>query len=102
VLRLLIVPFMNAACEGLSKKPMPYHLAAFLIGAQPDSYFQYGWEWTLRDGPLVDYPELRRPLGMPVGDFTRSAPDGWFFNRVFEHASLWLDLNASEGEIGWK
>jgi hypothetical protein len=39
---------------------------------------------------------------MPVGDFTRSAPDGWIFKRDFEHASFWLDLNASKGEIEWK
>lgn len=92
----------KAANEGLSKKQMPYYLAAFLIGAQPNCYFQYGWGWTLQDGPLIDYPELRKPLGKPLGDFTRSAPDGWIFKREFEHASVLLDLNAREGKIEWK
>lgn len=93
---------VNAAYEELSKKRLPFYLAAFLIGAQPNCYFQYGWGWTLQDGSLVDYPELRKPLGRPLGDFTRSAPDGWTFKREFEHASVWLDLNAREGKIDWK
>ena len=93
---------MSAAYEELSKKRLPFYLAAFLIGAQPNCYFQYGWGWTLQDGTLVEYPELRKPLGKPLGDFTRSTPDGWIFNREFEHASVWLDLNAREGRIEWK
>ena len=34
---------MNAAYEELSKKRLPFYLAAFLIGAQPNCDFQYGW-----------------------------------------------------------
>lgn len=34
---------VNAAYEELSKKRLPFYLAAFLIGVQPNCYFQDGW-----------------------------------------------------------
>ena len=88
--------------EELSKRKIDFYLAAFLIGAQPDSYFQYGWGWRLDTGPLVQYPEFKKPLGEPKGDHTRPDPAGWVFKREFEHASVWLDLDARKGKIDWK
>lgn len=89
---------VNAAYEAMAKKELSFYLAAFLIGAQPYSYLQYGWGWVLHSGPLVEYPEFKKKLGMPLADYTRATPDGWIFQREFEHASVWVDLNEREGE----
>lgn len=92
----------DAAYEALSKERLPFYLAAFLVGAQPYSYFQYGWGWTLQSGPLSGYPEFDKPLGKPTGEYTRPDPAGWIFRREFEHASVWLDLNSRVGKIEWR
>jgi hypothetical protein len=92
----------DAEYETLSKKRLPFHLAVFLIGAQPGSYFQYGWGWKLQTGPLAGYPEFSKPLGKPLGEYSRESPDSWVFRRDFEHASVWLDLDGREGKIDWK
>lgn len=86
----------------LSKERIEYHLACFLIGAQPYSYFQYGWGWDLEDGSLYDYPELRKPLGAPKGAYERSNPHDWEFTREFERASIWVDTEKGEAKITWK
>ena len=92
----------DAEYEALSKKRMSFYLAAFLIGAQPHSYFQYGWGWGLQTGPLAGYPEWKRRLGKPLGEYTRPNPKGWVFQREYEHASVQVDLEAREGKIEWK
>jgi len=92
----------DAAYEALARERIFFYLAAFLIGAQPYSYFQYGWGWRLQAGPLVDHPEFKRRLGQPLGEYTRPNPDGWVFQREFEHASVSLDLGAREGRIEWR
>lgn len=88
--------------EKLSKERLEFYLACYLIGAQPYSYFQYGWGWRLNSGPLVDYPELLRPLGAPKAPYSRLSADGWEFTREFEHASVWVDTDKREGKISWK
>ena len=93
---------VDAAYLALSKKRMGFYLSAFLMGAQPNCYFQYGWGWKLQTGPLAGHPEFKKPLGKPRGDFTRPDPGGWIFKREFQHASVWLDLEAREGKVEWK
>ena len=88
--------------EELSKERLEYYLACFLIGAQPYSYFQYGWGWTLSSGSLVDYPELSKPLGAPQGAYHRTSSNGWVFSREFEHASVWVDTEKQKGKITWR
>ncbi|MEX0321877.1 MAG: putative glycoside hydrolase [Puniceicoccaceae bacterium] len=85
----------------LAKERVEYWLACYLIGAQPYSYFQYGWGWTLASGSLYDYPELQRPLGPPNGPFKRLDPNGWEFTREFEHASVWVDTKKGQAKITW-
>ncbi|WP_231617416.1 putative glycoside hydrolase [Novipirellula aureliae] len=86
----------------LAKERVEYYLACYLIGAQPYSYFQYGWGWTLSSGSLHDYPELSKPLGAPKGAYERTTPEGWEFTREFEHASVWVNTESGEGKIVWK
>lgn len=86
----------------LAKERIEYHLACFLIGAQPYSFFQYGWGWTLAAGSLYDFPELQKPLGAPKGAYKRTTPNGWEFTREFEHASVWVDTEKGEAKITWK
>jgi len=72
----------------LSQEKLEYVLACYLIGAQPYLCVMYSGGWTLGDGTLVDYPELKRPLGPPKGAYQRTTPGGWEFTRAFEHASV--------------
>ena len=90
-----------ADSEKLARERLPYHLAVFLIGARPYSYFQYGWGWTLQDGALVDFPEFSKPLGAPKGEATRPDPAAWTFTREFERASVRVDLESGRAEILW-
>ncbi|MDQ8179564.1 putative glycoside hydrolase [Pelagicoccus sp. SDUM812005] len=86
----------------LSQDKLEFALACYLIGAQPYSYFMYSWGWTLDDGALVDYPELRKPLGPPQGPYRRTNPDGWEFTREFEHASVWVNTETRKAKITWR
>jgi hypothetical protein len=85
-----------------SQKQLEFALACYLIGAQPYSYFMYSWGWLLSTGPLVDYPELQKPLGAPKGTYKRITPEGWEFSREFEHASVWVDTEKREAKISWR
>ncbi|ANW96599.1 hypothetical protein AXE80_10060 [Wenyingzhuangia fucanilytica] len=98
----LIKGSRGESLEELSKERLEYYQACFLIGAQPYSYFQYGWGWRLDTGPLVDYPELQKPLGAPKGAYKRLHENGWEFTREFEHASVWVDTEKKEAKIEWK
>ncbi|MHC5066628.1 MAG: putative glycoside hydrolase [Planctomycetota bacterium] len=86
----------------LARERLEYHLACYLIGAQPYSYFQYGWGWTLSSGALQDYPEMHKPLGAPKCAHKRTDPAGWEFTRDFEHAQVWVDTEKGQGKITWQ
>ncbi len=84
-----------------SQEKLEFALACYLIGAQPYSYFMYSWGWQLSTGPMVNYPELQKPLGAPKGAYKRTTPEGWEFTRQFEHASVWLNTESREAKITW-
>jgi len=88
--------------EKLAKENLELYLASYLIGAQPYSYFQYGWGWDLPDGSLVDHPDLLKPLGAPKGAYKRTDPEGWEFTREFKHASVWINIESRESKITWR
>ena len=67
-----------------------------------NTYFQYGWGWTLSSGSLHDYPELHQPLGAPKGPYQRTNPEGWEFTREFEHASVWVNTASRQAKITWR
>ena len=86
----------------LSQEKLEFALACYLIGAQPYSYFMYSWGWLLSTGPLVDYPELQKPLGAPKGAYQRTTSDGWDFTREFERASVWVNTETRQAKITWR
>ncbi len=88
--------------EKLSKENLEFYLASYLIGAQPYSYFQYGWGWNLFDGSLVDHSGLLNPLGAPKTAYKRTNPQGWEFTRDFEHASVWINTESRESKVTWR
>ncbi|WP_430931203.1 putative glycoside hydrolase [Saccharicrinis sp. 156] len=86
----------------LSQEKLEFALACYLIGAQPYSYFMYSWGWKLATGPLVNYPEMQKPLGAPKGAYERLSSNAWVFTREFEQASVWVDTEQREARITWK
>ena len=94
-------PKRSAILEQKSKERETYFLAAYLIGAQPYSYFQYGWGWRLDTGPMINYPELIKPLGAPKAAYKRTSMDKWEFTREFEHAKVWIDTDKKTAKITW-
>lgn len=60
-----------------------------------------GWGWRLETGPLVTYPALTKPVGKPLGEFTRLDPDGWRFTRDFEHVRVHVDQERRTGHLDW-
>ena len=95
-------PNRSERMAALAKERVEYYLACYLIGAQPYSYFQYGWGWTLSSGSLKDYPVLHKPLGAPKGAYQRTTPEGWEFTREFEHASVWVNTASRQAKITWR
>jgi hypothetical protein len=73
-------------------------LAAFLAGAQKNSYFIYNWGYRMENGCLEWYPEFDKKLGKPLAD---SRQTGWVLERDFEHASVWVNLETKEAKINW-
>jgi len=90
----------DAEKEAIARRRIGYALACYLIGAQENSYFCYGWGYNIADGQLIDYPEYRHRLGPPKGDAIRE-PGTWIFRREFEHARVVVDLEKREGGIEW-
>jgi alpha-L-fucosidase len=83
----------------IAKKNLLFPLAAFLVGAQENSYFVYNWGYRMDNGCLEWYPEFDKPLGEPLGDMVR---DGWTLSRQFKHASVWVNLETREADIQWQ
>jgi hypothetical protein len=81
---------------------MPYHLALYLIVAEPYSYFafqdtvnaledDYHWETSWM-------PEFNRPLGTPLGGPIK---DGYVYTRQFEHVDVWVNVATEEAILAW-
>lgn len=86
-----------------------FKLALFLVCAEKYSYL------FLNDGYCVDtrgknkvcqsglwlksLPEYKKRLGAPKGPAKKV---GYLYTREFAHASVWLDVEHSQGKIVWK
>jgi hypothetical protein len=82
-----------------ARRRITFPLACFLVAAREHSYFCYSWGYREGHGGLVDYPELRRPLGKPEGDAVR---EGRVYTRSFRRASVRVDISTREARIDWR
>ncbi len=98
----------------ISQQRLEYNIALFLILAEPYSYLcvhdGYDVNPVQTQGSvqpqgsasqlwLHTFPEYRKPLGPPKGPASKQ---GYQYTREFEHASVWLDIEASKGVVTWK
>lgn len=82
----------------IAAKNITFPLAAFLAGAQKNSYFIYNWGYRMENGCLEWYPEFDKKLGNPLADARQT---GWVLERDFKHASVWVNLETKEANINW-
>jgi hypothetical protein len=85
--------------QEIARKNIQFPLAAFLAGAQENSYFIYNWGYRLDNGVLEWYPELDKALGKPLNEMQIN---GWVLTRKYEHAYVTVDLENKTSKIDWK
>eukprot|EP01060_Flectonema_neradi_P017516 TRINITY_DN2439_c0_g1_i4.p1 TRINITY_DN2439_c0_g1~~TRINITY_DN2439_c0_g1_i4.p1 ORF type:complete len:397 (+),score=74.17 TRINITY_DN2439_c0_g1_i4:62-1192(+) len=75
-----------------------FKLGSFLLAMGNHTYFSWGKadDWTLGGFPWV--PEYDKKLGNPLGPAQNQSNIWW---RHFEHASVRVDFEKSEGNITW-
>lgn len=83
----------------LARERITFSLACFLVAAQPNTYFCYTWGYREKHGTFDWYPEFDKPLGPPKGNAKRS---GWAYQREFEHAMVFVDLETRAARIDWR
>ncbi|MDH4203775.1 MAG: putative glycoside hydrolase family 15 protein [Phycisphaerae bacterium] len=83
----------------VAKEYITFPLACFLVGAGENCYFGYSWGWLPEYGWFDWYPEFDKPLGPPLGDAIRN---GWTYQREFEHASVFVDIENRTAQIDWR
>lgn len=83
----------------LVRKNLTFPLACFLVAAERNCYLCYTWGYQEEHGTFEWYPEFDKPLGPPQGEATR---EGWTYQRDFEHASVFVDLEKRTARIDWK
>jgi len=83
-------------------------LALFLLVAEETSWLSYSWFWHLGDyAPFGEdhtcpdefYPELKCPLGQPLGppkEVSLNNKGGYRYSREYEHATVFVDLNDKD------
>ncbi len=89
----------RAELAQLSRDRITFPLACFLVAAQPNCYLHYTWGYREMHGTFEWYPEFDQPLGPPRGDAKRV---GWTYQRTFEHADVFVDLETRTAKIDWK
>lgn len=83
----------------LATDRITFPLACFLVAAQPNCYFCYTWGYREKLGTFQWYPEFDQPLGPPQGEANHKE---WTYQRDFEHASVFVNLEARTARIDWK
>jgi len=73
-------------------------LAAFLVGAQPGSYFGAGVHFHADPDWSFKWPALQLPVGLPTGPARQT---GVTFTRSFEHVTATVDCSSQKGTLTW-
>jgi hypothetical protein len=89
----------RAELARMAGERITFPLACFLVAAETNCFFCYSWGYREDHGTFDWYPEFDKPLGPPKGDAERK---GWTYRREFEHASVYVDLEARSADIHWK
>jgi hypothetical protein len=85
--------------QQIAKDNIIFPLAAFLIAASENSYFNYTWGYRSHHGAYDWYPEFDQKLGEPLGD---AIQEGYEYKRDFKHASVYLNIESKKAKINWK
>lgn len=83
----------------VAKERITFPLACFLVAAQRNCFFCYTWGYREKLGTFEWYPEFDKPLGAPRRETRRS---GWTYQRTFEHADVFVDLETRTARIQWR
>jgi len=83
-----------------------YYISIFLVCAEKYSYLNIhdGYSVNTINGIcdskvwLHRFPEFDKSLGAPKGPASKK---GYIYTREFEHASVWLDIEAKKGKVAW-
>lgn len=82
---------------------LDYRLAAFLIIAETNAYFNYrGSVDATKDDWVWDtswLPEFSHPLGPPLGPPVK---DSYVYTRSFEHVDVWVNVETEQAQLIWK
>jgi autotransporter-associated beta strand protein len=87
----------------VAKTNIFFPLAAYLCGAQTNSYFSYSWGYsfintTNDSGWFSYYQDLFRRLGAPLSNYVQT---GGIFTRQFANASISVNVSNQTGQISW-
>lgn len=100
-------PQSNQEWREALTKYFPFAHALYLSIAEPNMYWMYAGYWYESHtgylpcpddldscaAPVEWFPDLKKPLGKPLGPRVETAPGSYVWDRQFEHASVHLDLN---------
>jgi hypothetical protein len=83
----------------IGKEHLEFSLAAYLIAAGSNCYFEYSFGYR-KDGGIFDHYELLElDPGEPLSDAIRN---GYRYTRDYEHCTVSVDLEHERAEITWK
>lgn len=87
--------------DAKARTGLTYPLAIFLICAEKHSYFRIheGYSANGNDRWMRWFPEFDRPLGPPSGPAKK---DGLKYSRMFQHATVQLDIKNRTASIKWR
>ncbi len=85
--------------KAIGEKHLDFSLAAYLIAAGRNCYFEYSYGYRFDGGIFDHYKLLDRATGQALGAAVRK---GYTYTRAYANCTVRLDLENEEAEINWK